>query len=83
MNNDDNSSTTIETRAVLGGAYRERDPRSFLNHAVEVKGGSDVAVLCNRVQLDNIADIYALTADERAKGPTCKTCARKLAKRGG
>jgi len=69
-------------RPVSGSAYVTLE-RGTLTHAVELEDGSAVAVLC-RVKLENICDdVYALSAEEMAAGPTCKTCARKLAKIGG
>jgi hypothetical protein len=71
----------FETRGVLAGAYAEKNPKSFLTHAVQVDAsGSDVAVLCSRVDLDNLVDSYGMSATESAAVPTCKMCAARLAK---
>jgi hypothetical protein len=72
------NATSIETREVLAGAYMSRSA-SMLSHAVEVDAdGIELRVLCDRVELDNLADRFA--SDPYA-APTCKTCQRRLAAR--
>jgi hypothetical protein len=69
-------------RAVSGAAYVDLE-RGQRTHAVELSDGFAVRVLC-RVKVENICDDeYALTAAETAAGPTCKTCAARLAKASG
>jgi hypothetical protein len=67
----------METRAVLAGAYlRVRSWRSYLTHAVEVnEAGVEVKVLCDRVQLDSLAD---RCASDPTAPPTCPACLRRL-----
>lgn len=64
--------TTIETRAVLAGAYKSRAAQdgAKLSHSYDVQGGR---VLCGRVDEDSIADEYA--TDTQAE-PTCQHCRR-------
>jgi hypothetical protein len=64
---------TIETRAVLAGAYRGRAATgAMLRHAVRVDAdGHAVAVLCTRVALDNLADRHA---GDPLAAPTCAVC---------
>jgi hypothetical protein len=67
---------TIETRAVLAGAYLNRDPQRMLRHVVRVDAdGVAYAVLCDRVDLDSLADRFAGDPDA---APTCPTCLRRL-----
>lgn len=65
------------TRAVLASGYPWTDgagPRR-LTHVVETTWlGTEVRVLCSRVQLANMADKHA--TDESAPA-TCSTCARR------
>jgi hypothetical protein len=64
---------TFQTRAVLGGAYMRASTR--LTHTVEVDiDGREVRVLCNRVDLNSLADEFA--GNVKAK-PTCPHCAAK------
>jgi hypothetical protein len=68
----------IETRAVLAGAYRENNPKSFLTHAVEVSdAGRTERVLCSRVKLDSMCDLYGLPESEHYARPTCPVCAKR------
>lgn len=72
----------FETRGVLAGAYTARNPRSLLTHAVELDtSGSEIAVLCTRVNLDSIVDRYGMTETQAAAPPSCPVCAKRLAKR--
>lgn len=64
--------TRISIQSVAGAAYPGNDPRNFLTHAQDVDTG---AALCGRVQADNL-----LQDGSEGAEPTCKTCARKLAK---
>lgn len=67
--------TSIETREVLAGAYTGH-PARMLRHAVVVDAaGIAVAVLCKRVELENLADRYA--SDPTAE-PTCPDCLRAI-----
>lgn len=69
---------TIKTFPVAAGAYLNSDPRTFLTHACEINSeGFPISVLCNRVKFDSILEDATQGKDE---APTCKTCARKLAK---
>jgi hypothetical protein len=68
----------VETRAVLAGAYRGPDVsrRQLLTHAVAVdETGRELAVLCNRVGLDSLADRQA---SDPSAPPTCPSCVRRL-----
>jgi len=68
---------SIETRAVLAGAYRggRRSLRVTLTHAVEVDAaGYEVRVLCGGVGIDSLADSYSMPTGE---APTCPRCAKK------
>lgn len=65
---------TWETHSVLAGAYKSRDPRSMLSHAVEVDAdGNELRVRCGRVKLDSLAGRCAMDPLER---PACPRCAR-------
>lgn len=69
----------IVTRAVLAGAYLKHKKAldSCLTHAVEIDGaGEPLRVLCKGVQVDNLCDV------DEPGGPTCKACARRLAREG-
>lgn len=69
------TTNTIETRGVLAGAYSAKNPKSLLTHAVEVDAtGSEVRVLCRRVQLDSLADSYSGDTTEPV---TCPCCAKR------
>jgi hypothetical protein len=69
----------FETRAVLAGAYLSGS-RTLLTHTVELDAnGFEIRVLCNRVQLDSLADPYALSETDRKAQPTCKTCLKRMA----
>ena len=68
---------SIETRAVLAGAYRggRRSLKVTLTHAVEVYAGCyDIRVLCGGVDLDSLADSGSMNTSEP---PTCPRCAKK------
>jgi len=68
----------IQTRAVLAGAYRNADPRSFLTHAAVCnEHGYAIRTLCERVLVENLADEYA---DDPTAPPTCKKCLHRLTK---
>jgi len=69
-----------EVRWVLAATYvRKTSP--CLTHAVEVDArGYETRVLCRNVQLDSICDSGATTSVQEAAGPTCVTCAKRLAK---
>jgi hypothetical protein len=70
----------IETRGVLGGAYRG-GAKEMLTHAVAIKGGYEQRVLCGGAKLDNIADAYSHSDPNGASHPpTCTNCQAKLAK---
>jgi hypothetical protein len=72
----------LETRGVLGGAYRGRlDDRTTRTHAVVVDGdppGREVRVLC-RQPLENIADYYSEPKGHAAP-PTCPRCLERWEK---
>lgn len=68
----------VETREVLAGAYRGGVART-LSHAVVVDAtGIAVEVLCNRVNVDNLADRYA--SDPHAP-VSCTACRRAVQRR--
>lgn len=64
-----------KVHAVLAGAYRESNPKSFLYHA---SFDGDVAV-CRRVKPGNLCDEYGT---ELGQGVTCPTCLARIEKRG-
>jgi len=67
----------VETRAVLAGAYVNRDGAT-LTHAVEVDGDRwPTRVLCGRAKVDNLADEGA---GDCFAAPTCPLCVKKLAR---
>lgn len=67
---------TIETRAVLAGAYKGGAAARLLRHVVRIDAdGNAIAVLCRRVDLDSLADRFA--GDPLAR-PTCPECLRLL-----
>lgn len=70
---------TIQTRGVLAGAYSAKNPKSMLTHALEIDAdGRSVRVLCSkRVNVDNLCDEYAYSAEELAEAPTCPGCLAK------
>lgn len=62
-----------ETRAALAASRRSRSAE--LTHTAEIGDeGWPVRVLCNRIELDNLADEYACNVNAR---PTCKVCASR------
>lgn len=67
-----------ETREVLAGAYPGFRPNTrMLSHcAVVDEGGALVSVLCNRVDVNSLADRHA--GESVTAAPTCKSCASKL-----
>ncbi len=77
--------TTIETRAVLAGAYeggarrKHAAAQAFLTHAVQVDEttGYDVRVLCGRVNVENICDRGGNGPGETEARPTCERCATR------
>jgi hypothetical protein len=64
--------TSLETRAVLAGAYRG-GIASTLTHSYDVDADR---TLCNRVKAESIADTYA---DDIDAAPTCPACLEKMA----
>jgi hypothetical protein len=69
--------TTFETRAILGGAYKGKRAslKAMLTHAVEIDAaGSEIRVLCGRIDLDSLADCFS---GDTTKAPTCPRCAKK------
>lgn len=66
----------IESREVLADAYRVTAPARMLTHAVVVnRSGEVMAVMCRRVNVDNLADRFAAPPDAPI---TCKACATAL-----
>lgn len=67
---------TIQTRAVLAGAYKRSERPRYLTHAVECDAsGSELRVLCGRVQFDSVADAHA---QDTTQPPTCEHCRARL-----
>lgn len=65
--------TRYITVGVLAGAYKAA--KTLLTHTMKVDAeGRSEEVLCDRVDLDNLADEYSGDADAR---PTCPVCARR------
>jgi hypothetical protein len=62
---------------VLAGAYGNFSKgKPMLRHAVLVdEDGNLIRVLCNKVNLDSLADIHA---GNPMDAPTCETCKRRL-----
>lgn len=68
----------FETRAVAASVYGKLNATdTMLTHSVELTDGAE-RVLCNRVKLEHLLDDIHATDPNAA--PTCKHCARKLAK---
>jgi len=68
----------IQTRAVLAAAYKSKKLDSCLTHSVLVDdSGNELSILCGKVKLDNLADMYSTDIDA---APTCIHCQKKLAK---
>jgi hypothetical protein len=68
----------IQTRAVMAAAYKNKKLDSCLTHSVVLdEEGNDLKVLCGKVKIDNLADMYS---EDHTAAPTCKICAAKLAK---
>lgn len=71
-----------EVRSVLAGAYKGKriNLEAILTHWVGVDAnGAEVTVACGRVNLDDICDVYGLTEEQMAQGPTCEKCKSKRA----
>jgi hypothetical protein len=69
----------FQTRGVLAGSYRGRE-REGLSHAVELDAdGREVAVLCRRVRLEHIADVFS-SPRTLAEMPSCPICALRLSR---
>lgn len=64
-----------QTRGVLGGAYRAKDPRNFLTHLVFCLDGDNWVDTACRQPVSNTVDEYG--AEDIDARPTCKTCAAK------
>lgn len=62
-----------QTRSVLAGAYKSRKSlTSTLTHKVEVdEQGTEIRVVCGRVELDHISDVWSGDANA---APTCPRC---------
>lgn len=70
----------VVTREVLADAYKgkRRSLDALLTHAVERDDDERlVRVLCDRVELDSIADGGSLDEADWHKPPTCPVCARR------
>ena len=65
---------SVESREVLADAHVHRRNR-YLRHAIYIgAGGQELGVVCNRVQLDSLAD---RNAGDPYEPPTCVYCARR------
>lgn len=75
----------FETREVLAGAYRgsRRSLVATRTHDVELDdAGREVRVSCGRVQLDHLADRFAVWDEsELTAAPTCPRCFKIWEKR--
>ncbi len=74
------TSTTLQTRAVLAGAYRGQNEEhpAYLTHTVDTVLGD--RPLCKRVKESSIADEFA---DDIHAAPTCPICLARDARFNG